>query len=185
MERVLSQDERIRRAEEIYARRQNIRERTKRATVNVAEPKNFRVLKRIALQSLICILMYFIFYLINTTNYSFSENVLSKTEEMLSNEIDFAAICTNAMNAVNEYIYSIEETEENTEEAQDTETTEEEEINIVEDYESVDTSNADTIENQEETIEIESTEISETDRIKQEYSFILPVTRWNCNVRIW
>ena len=46
MERLLSQDERIRRAEEIYARRQNLRiakERTRRATVNVSsKPKNFK-----------------------------------------------------------------------------------------------------------------------------------------------
>ena len=70
MERLLSQDERIRRAEEIYARRQDLRERTKRATLNVSnETRNFRLLKKLALQITICMLMYFIFYLINTTNY--------------------------------------------------------------------------------------------------------------------
>ena len=50
MERLLSQDERIRRAEEIYARRKNLREKSKRATVNVSEPKNFKLLKKIVLQ---------------------------------------------------------------------------------------------------------------------------------------
>ena len=47
MERVYSPDERIRRAEEIYARRQNLRERTKRATLRVenSKPKNFKLFK--------------------------------------------------------------------------------------------------------------------------------------------
>ena len=45
-----SQDERIRRAEEIYFKRQNMRlakERTRRATVNVNKPRNFRFLKKL------------------------------------------------------------------------------------------------------------------------------------------
>ena len=39
MERTFTQDERIRRAEEIYAKRQNLRERTRRATLNVSETR--------------------------------------------------------------------------------------------------------------------------------------------------
>ena len=116
MERLLSQDERIRRAEEIYARRQNLRERTKRATVNVSdEPKNFRLLKKLALQITICMLMYFIFYLINTTNYSFSEEALNKTNEIISHDVDFISICNSAVEAIRGYIFNngVEENQNN------------------------------------------------------------------------
>jgi len=79
MERTFTQDERIRRAEEIYAKRQNLRERTKRATLSVSsEPKNFKLFKRMILQIIICVLIYFIFYLVNTTDYSFSEGTMEK-----------------------------------------------------------------------------------------------------------
>ncbi len=118
MERLLSQDERIRRAEEIYARRQNLRERTKRATVNVSdEPKNFRLLKKLALQITICMLMYFIFYLINTTNYSFSEEALNKTNEIISHDVDFVSIYNSVIEAIRGYIFNngIEENQNNDE----------------------------------------------------------------------
>ena len=104
MERAISSNERIRRAEEIYARRQNIRERTRRATVNVSDtPKNFRLLKKVVLQIIICVLIYFIFYLINTTNYTFSESALNKTRELVSKDINFMEIYNNIINTVNSY----------------------------------------------------------------------------------
>ena len=109
MERAISSNERIRRAEEIYARRQNIRERTRRATVNVSDtPKNFRLLKKVVLQIIICVLIYFIFYLINTTNYTFSESALNKTRELVSKDINFMEIYNNIINTVNSYISTIE-----------------------------------------------------------------------------
>jgi len=90
LERAFGVDERIRRAEEIYARRKNLREKTRRAKVSVGEtPKNFKLFKKLALQILICVLIYFIFHLINTTNYTFSEGTLNKTKEILKNDYDF------------------------------------------------------------------------------------------------
>lgn len=117
MEKLLDQDARIRRAEEIYLRRQNLREKTKRATVSVSEPRNFKLLKRIILQIVICVLLYFIFYLINTTNYSFSEVTLSKTDELISNDEDFAGICTNIIDSINKYIEKMSSNGFNMEEA--------------------------------------------------------------------
>ena len=61
MERVLTQEERIRRAEEIYLRRRNTRPqyRSIRETANIRqEPpkvKNFKLFKKMALQIVICI----------------------------------------------------------------------------------------------------------------------------------
>lgn len=107
MEKLLDQDARIRRAEEIYARRRNLREKTKSATVSVAKPKNFKLLKKIILQIVISVLIYFIFYLINTTNYSFSEVTLNKTNELISHDYDFIGMCNNFINWANEYIYKL------------------------------------------------------------------------------
>lgn len=90
MERTFGVDDRIKRAEEIYARRQNLREKTKRARVNVTEkPKNLKLFKKLALQIIICVLIYCIFHLISTTNYTFSTDTLNKTKELLTSDYDF------------------------------------------------------------------------------------------------
>ena len=52
-------DERIRRAEEIYARRQSLRAKTKKETVNNSEPKNLKLFKKLGLQIIICVLIYY------------------------------------------------------------------------------------------------------------------------------
>lgn len=210
MERALSQDERIRRAEEIYARRQNTRERTSRATVNISssEPKNFKLFKRLALQALICVLIYFIFHLINTTNYSFSAVTLDKTEELISQDIDFISIYNNIAEAVKSYISNLNlGGEKNAEEGSLAEDTNQVDINalqeqnaentktneIVQTNETIETQkNIEDAENKEDTNEnialinndedtsqeeVKDVELSETDRIKQKYSFIIPVKR--------
>lgn len=202
MERVLSQDERIRRAEEIYARRQNIRERTRNATVNVSEPRNFKLFKRIILQAVICVLIYFIFYLVNTTNYSFSETALNKTDELISEEIDFYGILSECFNTINSFFKNLQSELNNNiiENSIDNGVTNEvglEDTNNIKEAISQEQIIANTNEvsiaeevivkeeNQEknendENIEQEKAsneKLSETDRIKQKYSFINPINR--------
>ena len=60
-------------------------------------------------------LMYFIFYLINTTNYSFSEEALNKTNEIISHDVDFISICNSAVEAIRGYIFNngVEENQNN------------------------------------------------------------------------
>lgn len=195
MERALSQDERIRRAEEIYARRQNLRERTKRATVNISsQTKNFRLLKRVILQAVICVLIYFIFYLINTTNYSFSEVTLNKTEELITKDVDFIAIYNNIFNSISNYISGLfgkngNTEEENSSTAEGESAENDESVENSDNVEKENTEGAETKQDTNESIalntneedtdqeEIAEVEISETDRIKQKYSFVLPVIR--------
>lgn len=100
MERVLSPEERIRRAEEIYNRRrtQN-RVRVSTSRVNVKKESKLTLYKKLILQILICFVLYFIFYLIKNSNYIFSEDFISKTREFLSYDINFG----NAYNSVVEY----------------------------------------------------------------------------------
>lgn len=198
MERTLTQDERIRRAEEIYAKRQNLRERTKRATLNVSEtPKNLKLFKRIILQIVICVLIYFIFYLVNTTNYSFSEVAIDKIKEILSQDIDFVSIYNNTTNWLENYMMTLTQTEGNTENVENNVIEEQGEmqnnVNVIEQGQIENSIEENKIENiavSEDTNEttgqpeIQNTELSETDRIKTQYSFIQPITR-NSNIRIW
>jgi len=97
MERSVSIDEKIRRAEEIYSRRNSVNEK-RTATVNVASPKSKIKLKKMLVQVLICILIYCIYYLITTTNYAFSPNVIDKTKEILNKDINFLDIYNNLIN---------------------------------------------------------------------------------------
>lgn len=173
MERVFTPDDRIRRAQEIYAKRQSVRERTRRATVNVTPPKNFKLFKKLALQIVICILIYYIFYLINTTNYSFSESTLNKARELITQDYDFYSIYNNVVEAINSYLYSEEKEENNKEDNQE---------NIQNNQEEGKEENNQNTEgetkNEEESVnqsEVSYTEESETDRIKKNYSFILPI----------
>lgn len=95
LERTLTEEERIRRAEEIYQRRRGgyAYGRDSRITrVNVKEEKNFSLFKKMFLQIAICLVIYFIFYLIQNSNYIFSEDVLTKTKQILSYDIDIANI---------------------------------------------------------------------------------------------
>ncbi len=109
MERVLTADEKIRRAEEIYARRNSQRARTTVAKVNVNEKRDFKLFKRIFLQVTICALIYIIFYLIHTTNYVFSDDVINKTKEILSYDINFNEIYTQISGIFN-FVHSEEKT---------------------------------------------------------------------------
>ena len=94
MERILSQEDKIRRAEEIYQRRRtNVSSgvRVSGNYVNSSKPK-FSLFKKMTLQLAICSVIYVIFYLIKNTNYIFSEDVMKKTKEMLSYDINFGKV---------------------------------------------------------------------------------------------
>ncbi len=100
MERVLTPEERIRRAEEIYLRRRNVRPQyreTKEVVSHkaISKPKSIKLFKRMALQITICLLLYCIFYLIYDTNYSFSDTTISTTQEILEYDINFSEIYKN------------------------------------------------------------------------------------------
>ena len=89
MERTLSVDEKIRRAEEIYQRKKMQNERKSYATVNVRQKPEHKTIKKMFLQIAICFVIYLIYYLVQNSNYIFSEDVLNKTKEILSYNINF------------------------------------------------------------------------------------------------
>ena len=84
MERAMSVEDKIRRAEEIYYKRREqempIRETMKRTP---KEKKNIKLLKKMIKQIVVCLLIYGVFYLIVNSNYIFSEDFTNKAKEIL------------------------------------------------------------------------------------------------------
>ena len=80
MERTMTVEERIRRAEEIYAKRRKGEVKTI-ATVNVnREKKDIKLLKKMIIQLLICVTIYFVIYIVQQNKYAFSEDFINKTK---------------------------------------------------------------------------------------------------------
>ena len=89
MDRVLSTDERIRRAEEIYLRRRENKDRRISTRVNISDNKsNLKLFKKLILQILICVFIYSVFLLIKSSNYIFSEEFIAKAKEVLNYDIN-------------------------------------------------------------------------------------------------
>ena len=102
MERTLSQEERIRRAEEIYYRRKLNNNDVRMSSSQVrdrTEKRHFSLYRKMVIQMLLCILIYLVFSLIKEANYLFSENIINKTKEFLSQDINFEVISSS----VNEF----------------------------------------------------------------------------------
>lgn len=98
MEKIISPEERIRRAEEIYYRRKLNNNDIRMSSAQVKsgkEKKQFSLYRKMIIQILICILIYLVFSLIKEANYLFSENVINKTKEFLSTDINFEVISSN------------------------------------------------------------------------------------------
>ncbi len=114
MDRVLSADERIRRAEEIYYRRKMMGEKTSDvARVNVGDNKRkIGLLKKTILQILICVVIYLIIHLVQTSNFVFSKDIINKTQEILSYDINFQNMNNNIRGILNG-IWNNEQKKEN------------------------------------------------------------------------
>lgn len=110
MERTMTADERIRRAEEIYQRRRLNENRTTSARVSVGEtPRDFKLFKKMILQIMICLCIYFIFFLVKNSNYVFSEDFIKKTQEILSYDINFQKQYQDLQNLIQQNFQKEEE----------------------------------------------------------------------------
>lgn len=105
----MSSEERIRRAEEIYQRRKSRQDshsgiRVPTSRVNTKTKAQYSLFKKLILQILICLLVYFIFYLIKNSDYLFSEDVIQKAKEFLSYDINFETLYQSGTNYYNEHL---------------------------------------------------------------------------------
>ena len=119
MERIMSVEEKIRRAEEIYKRRrgENI---NKQATVNINantndNNKDVRLLKKMILQIIVCMFIYFVIYIVNNSQFIFSEDFINKVNEVLSYDTNFTEIYENCKNYITGIMANLKNNKENTE----------------------------------------------------------------------
>ena len=95
MERAISVEEKIRRAEEIYERR---RQGDNRITAKVAvndkkdDKKDIKLLRKMIIQLFICICIYMGVYIIKNNEYVFSQDFINKANEILAYDINFVEI---------------------------------------------------------------------------------------------
>ena len=171
MEKSISQEERIRRAEEIYSRRRyNNRygESLYRSgeTRNRYQPQETRKIKgkminKMIIQMIVCVIIYTCIYMLQYSNYLFSKDMVDKTKEVLSYDISIE----NLYNKSNKFFLNLqkkfnwgvnnEQNDNVNEEAQDQNT---EETNI-------ENSNAESSENTSEANNenVDNSEISQND----------------------
>ena len=114
MEKSISQEERIRRAEEVYSRRRyNNRngESLYRSgeTRNRYQPQETRKIKgkminKMIVQMIVCVIIYTCIYMLQYSNYLFSKDMVDKTKEVLSYDISIE----NLYNKSNEFFSDLQ-----------------------------------------------------------------------------
>lgn len=118
MERTMTVEERIRRAEEIYAKRRGEVKNIEAVNVN-REKKDIKLLRKMIIQLLICVTIYFVIYIVQQNKYVFSEDFINKTKDIISYDMDFGKIYNNITNSLNGIIKKEDNIqEENTNETQ-------------------------------------------------------------------
>lgn len=184
MERTLSVDEKIKRAEQIYERRrmQNTRPVAK-VSVN-EEKKDMKLLKKMFIQLLISVLIYFCIYTIQNKEYVFSEDFLNKANEILSYDTNFIELYERAKNSI--YVFlplenNNEQTNEetNNQEEQSGENTSENAIGgaepVVENEQIQEAENSELVEESKEEPKELTPEEQEIETIKNTTTFIKPL----------
>lgn len=114
MERAISVEERIRRAEEIYEkRRQGETRPITKVNVNNTHKKDVKLLKKMIVQILVCISIYLVIYAIYNNKYVFSEDFIKKANEILSYDTNFGELYENAKMQIQSWYQSITTNEQN------------------------------------------------------------------------
>ncbi len=103
MDKVMTVEERIRRAEEIYeGRKENLTDKQEKNIIakenDNKREKDIKLLKKIIMQLVVCMVIYFIFYTIENNEYIFSKEFLNKANEILSHDMNFVEIFENVKN---------------------------------------------------------------------------------------
>ena len=175
MERTLSQEERIRRAEELYYRRQNAVNMGRTATVNVNPKKNYKLLKKVILQILACVGIYALIYNLQSNSDNFSIDSINYVKSTIAYDANFNKIFDDVKN----YFSNLYTIKENTNEGEknvlpeETLAVSESNIEEVDITEEVNEENVDIVDE-------EASSISQIDEdaqyIKDNFSLIKPVT---------
>lgn len=192
MERAISADEKLRRAEEIYYRRRENLSKQGAKTVNVPVSNRRYVLKKMIIQIVICLSLYCSYYVIKNFNFIFSKEVVNKTNEILSYDINVQELYGKATDYIENLPYfkpkdeKTQEIQENQEETQkkDTENTDDLQTESANTETPTDEVNVTNVESSAEaSLDGEVVELSnnltqmeiDANDIKQNYSLINPL----------
>lgn len=103
MEKAMTVEERIRRAEEIYERRKRNEGLTivsEEKKSQKKEKKDIKLLNKIIIQLIICTCIYLVIYTIQNNKYIFSEDFVNKVNQIISQDIDFAKLYEDTKNYI-------------------------------------------------------------------------------------
>ena len=175
MEKNISVEERIKRAEERYYNTLNRDYNNIKDEVNVQSNKNNitertnkkRTLKRKVLtQILICLIIYGIFYCINNTNSLFSNDMKQKTKEILNTDINFSQIYSNLKCNIEKFFQNIQTNNNGQNSIKSTDNTEKNEETSINDIQNNDENIGGAIED----IDLQIGETSEIEEIQKQNS---------------
>lgn len=104
MEKTISVEERIRRAEEIYARRRNddISTSISYARVPVSEKKKSSPLKKMFIQICICVFIYVGLYMMKSGEYIFSAQFIEELKNILEYDMNIQNMGEDILNYIND-----------------------------------------------------------------------------------
>lgn len=175
MERNISVEERIKRAEERYYNTLNRDYNNIKDEVNVQSNKNNitertnkkRTLKRkVSTQILICLIIYGIFYCINNTNSLFSNDMKQKTKEILNTDINFSQIYSNLKCNIERFFQNIQTNSNDQNSIKSTDNTEKNEETSINDIQNNDENIGGAIED----INLQIGETSEIEEVQKQNS---------------
>ena len=181
MERAMSIEEKIRRAEEIYNRRNGNNYYTTYKS-NQIEKKTSSLSKKLIKQIFICLLIYAVFYVTTNREYFLSKEFRNKAEEFTSQSESLSNIYNYIMGYVDKFFNINEENSKDTEETHPTENSDPQMQNQTETENSSDTGkkveNEQNIGGSNESIEDEAPKTQEeidAEEIKSKIDFIVPL----------
>lgn len=115
MERTATVEERIRRAEQIYERRKqglDSREITINSHKNKKEKKDIKLLKKMVIQIIVCMLIAVPIYVIQNHSYPFSDDCINKIKEVLSYDTNFGELYNSGKNKIRDVYNSVFKTKD-------------------------------------------------------------------------
>lgn len=174
MEKALNEEDRIRRAEEIYYRRRNNLNAQKTATVNLNPKKEYKLFKKVIIQVLICVLIYFTIYAMHANTDNFSVDSVSYIKNTMAYDADIGKWFEKTKNYLMGIYNSEPHKEQNVQE--ETLAISEENTNSVDEQASTEEQNV----TQKPVVTEEASSVSQMEEdagyIKANFSLIKPVT---------
>ena len=169
MERIMSPDERLRRAQEIYYRKNKSNSSLRNISRGKNEKKKFSIFKKLIIQITLCLVIYAGIAVIKNKNYIFSEEFLNKINQTLAYDVNIEKYYNEAINFI-ENFGKKQETEKNVNEENKTEETQE----VIENENSIGGAIEEQNEEQQNTENLSQMEIDSI-AIKDTYNLIKPL----------